>query len=214
MPGMKSDMAGAAAVLAAFAAAVRLRAPVRLTAALALAENAVGPTALRPDDVLKMLSGRTVEVNNTDAEGRLVLADALAWVVRNRTPDEVLDIATLTGAQSMATGKRQGALYCNREELERRACRAGRASGDLVHPLPYIPEFFRKEFSSTVADMKNSVKNRQNAQSSCAGQFIGNHILRYQGGWLHVDMAGPAVLSGRATGFGVGLLLTLLGVGA
>jgi probable aminopeptidase NPEPL1 len=215
MPGMKSDMAGAAAVLAAFAAAVRLGTPHRLTAVLCVAENSVGPLATRPDDILTMYSGRTVEVNNTDAEGRLVLADGLAWVVRNRGPHEIVDMATLTGAQSIATGKRHAALYCNDEALELRAVAAGRASGDLVHPLPFAPELYRGEFQSSVADMKNSVKDRNNAQSSCAAQFLLNHIPDFRGPWLHVDMAAPAVTSsGRGTGYGVGLLLTLAGVGA
>jgi len=213
MPGMKTDMGGAAAVLAAFDAAARLRLPVRLTAALCIAENAVGPGALRNDDILTMYSGRTVEVNNTDAEGRLVLADGVAWVARHRDPATLVDLATLTGAQLTATGKRTAALYCNDEDLEAEAVRAGRACGDLVHPLPYVPEFFKREFSSQVADMRNSVKDRSNAQSSCAGQFIGEHLeaARFGGRWLHVDMAGPAVSAGRGTGFGVGLLLTLAG---
>jgi len=209
MPGMKTDMAGAAAVLAAFRAAVRLGTPDRLTAVLCIAENAVGPKSLRPDDIVEMASGRTVEINNTDAEGRLVLSDGVAWVVKHRQPRVLVDLATLTGAQSTATGKRHGALYCNDDALERRIVEAGRWSGDLVHPLPYSPELFRKEFQSTVADMRNSVKDRNNAQSSCAGQFIGNHLFGagYEGTWCHVDMAGPSVHANRATGFGVGLLL-------
>ena len=211
MPGMKSDMAGAAAVLAAFSAAVRLKTEQPLTAILCIAENAVGPDAVRPDDVIRMYSGRTVEVNNTDAEGRLVLADGVAWAARNREPGAVIDLATLTGAQTVATGKRHAALYCNDDELEQRAVAAGRRSGDLVHPLPYNPEFYRREFASTVADMRNSVKDRNNAQSSCAGQFIGNHLMAtgYDRPWLHVDMTGPAVSAHRGTGFGVGLLLAM-----
>jgi probable aminopeptidase NPEPL1 len=213
MPGMKNDMAGAAAVLAAFEAAVTLGAG-RLTAILCVAENAINANATRPDDVLHMYSGRTVEVNNTDAEGRLVLADGVAWAVKNRKPTQLIDVATLTGAQAIATGRRIAALYANNEELETRAVRAGRASGDLCHPLPYAPELFRREFSSSIADMKNSVKNRNNAQSSCAGQFIANHLGPYKGAWLHVDMAGPSMIGPRASGYGVGLLLTLAGLGA
>lgn len=214
MPGMKTDMGGAAAVLAAFDAAARLDLPMQLTAVLCVAENAVGPDSLRPDDVLTLYSGKTVEVNNTDAEGRLVLGDGVAWAARHRSPSLLIDLATLTGAQSVATGKRTAALYCNDDALEARAVAAGRAAGELVHPLPYIPEFFKREFSSQVADMRNSVKDRSNAQSSCAGQFIANHLdgARYKGPWLHVDLAGPAVDAGRGTGFGVGLLLALAGL--
>lgn len=216
MPTMKTDMAGAAAVLAAFEAVAALGAPIRLTAALCIAENAVGPSALRPDDILTLYSGKTVEVNNTDAEGRLVLADGVAWVARNRSPDTIVDLATLTGAQSISVGKRTAAIYCNDDALEGDAVRAGRASGDLVHPLPYQPELFRREFSSPVADMRNSVKDRNNAQSSCAAQFIGNHLdaVTTTARWLHVDMAGPATSGDRGTGYGVGLLLTLAGLGA
>ncbi len=214
MPGMKSDMGGAAAVLAAFQAAVKRKANLRLTAILCIAENAIGSGAIRPDDVLHMYSGKTVEVNNTDAEGRLCLGDGVAWAVKHRDPEVLIDMATLTGAQGVATGKAHGALYCNDEALERRAIAAGRSSGDLVHPLPYAPELYRKEFASTVADMKNSVKDRSNAQSSCAGQFVGNHLGDYDKPWLHIDMAAPSRSGPRATGFGVGLLLTLAGVGA
>jgi probable aminopeptidase NPEPL1 len=214
MPGMKTDMGGAAAVLAAFRAAVSIGVPHRLTAVLCVAENAIGPQATRPDDILTMYSGCTVEVNNTDAEGRLVLADGVAWVIKNRQPDEIVDLATLTGAQSVSTGRRHAALYCSDEALEQRAIIAGRASGDLAHALPYCPEFFRAEFTSRVADMRNSVKNRSNAQSSCAGQFIRNHMDGWAGPWLHVDMAGPSTSNGRGTGYGVSLLLTLVGLGA
>jgi len=214
MVGMKTDMGGAAAVLGAFEAAVRLGYPERLTAILCIAENMIGPDSIRPDDVLTMLSGKTVEVNNTDAEGRLALGDGVAWAVKYRDPADIVDLATLTGAQPMATGKKHAGIYCNDEGFEQLAVRAGRASGNTVHPLPYAPELYRGEFSSHVADMRNSVKDRYNAQSSCAGQFVGNHLGEFAGRWLHVDLCGPAFSAGRGTGFGVGLLLTLLGVGA
>ena len=212
MPGMKADMGGAAAVLAAFEAAVRMGTRAPLCAVLCIAENAVGPSATRPDDILHMYSGKTVEVNNTDAEGRLVLADGVAWVAQHRKPHRIIDLATLTGAQSVSTGKLMAALFCNDDALEDLAVRTGRSVGELCHPLPYVPEFHRKEFASQVADMKNSVKDRGNAQSSCAGQFIGNHLMAtdYDGPWLHVDLAGPSTQNGRGTGFGVGLLLGLL----
>jgi probable aminopeptidase NPEPL1 len=136
----------------------------------------VGPLSTRPDDVQVFYSGKTVEVNNTDAEGRLVLADGCSFASKHLNPKIIIDIATLTGAQGIATGKRHAAIYCNDEWLEDLAVRVGRESGDLTHPLPYCPEFFKPEFASAVADMKNSVKDRSNAQSACAGQFIGNHI--------------------------------------
>jgi probable aminopeptidase NPEPL1 len=211
MPGMKADMGGAAAVIGAFAAAVRGGYPGTLHAVLCLAENAIGPEAVRPDDILTMYSGRTVEVNNTDAEGRLVLADGVAYTARHLNPDVIVDLATLTGAQLVATGRRHAAIVSDDGDLEQRCVEAGRASGDLVHPLPYAPEFFRSEFKSEVADMKNSVKDRMNAQSSCAGQFIREHLVDFDGAWLHVDIAGPSGQDERATGFGVALLLQLFG---
>jgi probable aminopeptidase NPEPL1 len=210
MPGMKRDMGGAAAVFAAFGAAVRNGCADNLHAVLCLAENAIGPDAVRNDDVLTMYSGKTVEVNNTDAEGRLVLADGIAWALRHVHPDVLIDLATLTGAQLVATGKRHAAIVSNDAELEAACIVAGRTSGELVHPLPYCPEMFRAEFKSEVADMRNSVKDRMNAQSSCAAQFIADHMGDATTPWLHVDIAGPAEADNRATGYGVGLLLTLL----
>jgi probable aminopeptidase NPEPL1 len=198
-------------VLAAFEAAVRLGSTTAITAVLCLAENSVGPESTRPDDILTMRSGKTVEVNNTDAEGRLVLADGLAWLCEGDRPDELFDLATLTGAALVATGKVHAALYCSDEALEQRVLAVGRAVGEPCHALPYAPELFRKEFRSPVADMKNSVKDRANAQSSCAGQFIANHLPAGAPPWCHIDLAGPAESAdGRGTGFGVGLLLGLL----
>jgi probable aminopeptidase NPEPL1 len=210
MPGMKNDMGGAAAVLQAFRAAVLRGHPQRLTAVLCVAENAIGPEATRPDDIIQLRSGRTVEVNNTDAEGRLVLADGVAWAAESVQPDTIIDLATLTGAAPMSTGKLIAAIYSNEEELEAAACRAGRAAGEPVFPLPYAPELYRREFKSAVADMKNSVKDRNNAQSACAAQFIAAHLPHPAPRWLHVDIAGTATDGeGRGTGFGVGLLLEL-----
>ncbi|KAJ1408272.1 cytosol aminopeptidase family, catalytic domain-containing protein [Ochromonadaceae sp. CCMP2298] len=214
MAGMKCDMGGSAAVLGGFAAAVlskKLKAP--LHALLCIAENSVDERSIRPDDILTFLSGKTVEVNNTDAEGRLVLADGCFYASSTLNPRIIIDIATLTGAQLIATGKKHAALYCNDEALEQAAVEAGQYTADLVFPLPYCPEFYKGEFKSAVADMKNSVRDRGNAQASCTGQFIGNHIEEYldQGGkWLHVDMAGPAMEGERATGYGVALLSKLV----
>lgn len=214
MPGMKRDMGGAACVLAAFEAAVRGGFPDALHAVLCLAENAIGPEAVRNDDVLTLYSGKTVEVNNTDAEGRIVLADGIAYAVKHLSPEIIVDLATLTGAQLMSTGKRHAAIVSNDEALEARCVAAGRHSGDLVHPLPYAPEFFRGEFKSDLADLKNSVKDRMNAQSSCAAQFIAEQLGDFAGGWLHVDIAGPVEAESRATGYGVALLMSLFGVDA
>jgi len=215
MPGMKHDMAGSAGVLGAFQALVAAKACTAgpLHAVLCIAENSVGPLATRPDDIHKLLSGKTVEINNTDAEGRLVLADGCAYAEQHLDPMYIIDMATLTGAQGVATGRHFAATYCNSDELEAAVVAAGKASGDLCHPLPYAPEYFQKEFASKVADFKNSVKDRSNAQASCAGQFIGNNIegfLQRGGQWCHIDMAYPAMDAERSTGFGVALLYRLV----
>ncbi|XP_064641058.1 probable aminopeptidase NPEPL1 [Lineus longissimus] len=217
MPGMKRDCGGAAAVLGAFHAAVKQGFTENLHALLCLAENAIGPEAQRPDDVVKLYSGRTVEINNTDAEGRLVLGDGVAYASKELKADVIVDIATLTGAQGIATGKYHAALLTNNPDWEEISVEAGRASGDLIHPVPYCPEIHFSEFSSAVADMKNSVADRTNAQVSCAGLFIGSHIVSDQAlfefpcTWLHIDMAYPVHCGERATGYGVGLLNTLFG---
>lgn len=206
MPGMKTDMAGAAAVFTGFKTAVEQAYANPLSAVLCLAENAIGPHALRNDDIITMYSGKTVEVNNTDAEGRLVLADGAAWAERNLQPAVLIDMATLTGAASTTVGRGISALYCNDEDLESIAIQSGLITGEVCYPLPYIPENWKLEFSSSVADMRNSVARRNNAQSACAGQFIGNHLTQ-QTPWLHIDIAPAAIDQGRGTAVGVQLLL-------
>ena len=206
MEGMKGDMGGAAAVLGAFRVLVAARCPHRLSLLLCLAENAIGPGAFKPDDILELHSGKTVEINNTDAEGRLLLGDGVSWAARELEADTIFDAATLTGAQLVATGKRIAAVISNDAELEAAMVQAGQATGELVHPLPFAPEFFRSEFSSVIADMCNSVRDRMNAQSSCAAQFVYNHIDDAGVRWAHLDLAGPAMPKDRGTGFGVALL--------
>ncbi len=208
MPGMKMDMGGAAAVLTAFKAAVEQGCDYPLSAVLCMAENAIGPQSVRPDDIITMYSGKTVEINNTDAEGRLVLGDGVAWAEQQIKADVIIDIATLTGAASTSVGKGVAAIYTNDENLERLAVKVGRQIGELCHPLPYIPEKWKLEFQSSVADMKNSVARRNNAQSACAGQFIGNHLSQ-RTPWLHLDIAGAAYENGRGTGFGTHLLIAI-----
>lgn len=217
MVSMKTDMGGSAAVLGAFQSIVQtnVNKSTPVHALLCIAENSVGPTATRPDDIHTLYSGKTVEINNTDAEGRLVLSDGCAYAARHLNPKYIIDMATLTGSQSIATGKKCAAIYCSDEDLEKTAVDVGRATGDLTFPIPYIPEFFKPEFRSEVADMKNSAINRNNALTSCAGQFIGNHIEEFLspevgGKWLHIDMAGPSFESERATGYGVALMYGLV----
>lgn len=209
MFGMKTDMGGAAGMVGATLALAAAGHPDEIICAAALAENAIGPDAYRPDDILAMHSGKTVEINNTDAEGRLVLADAASYVARKYKPDALIDMATLTGAQLLATGSRHAGVVSNRAGLERAAVEAGLRSGDMAHPLPFAPELYQNEFRSKVADMRNSVANRMNAQSSCAAQFVYAHIEDLDLPWLHVDMAGPACHADRATGYGVAFIAAL-----
>lgn len=212
MPGMKRDCGGAAGILGAFYAAVKANFSQNLYAVFCLAENAVGPTATRPDDIHTLYSGRTVEINNTDAEGRLVLADGVVYAQRDLKANIIIDMATLTGAQGVATGKYHAAILTNNEDWEDICMTAGRISGDLVFPIPYSPELHFSEFASAVADMKNSVADRSNAQASCAGLFIAAHLgFDFPGVWVHIDMASPVHSGERATGYGVALLTTLFG---
>lgn len=212
MCGMKRDCGGAAAILGAFRSAVKNGFKENLHAVFCLAENAVGPESARPDDIHTMYSGLTVEINNTDAEGRLVLGDGVAYAKKDLAADVIVDMATLTGAQGISTGQYHGAILTNNEEMEKSCIDAGKISGDLVFPVPYSPELHFEEFNSPLADMKNSVKNRMNAQVSCAGLFIGSHIgFSYEGVWLHIDMAAPVKKNELGTGYGVALLLALFG---
>eukprot|EP01061_Rhynchopus_euleeides_P030330 TRINITY_DN50419_c0_g1_i1.p1 TRINITY_DN50419_c0_g1~~TRINITY_DN50419_c0_g1_i1.p1 ORF type:complete len:515 (+),score=222.49 TRINITY_DN50419_c0_g1_i1:30-1574(+) len=211
MCGMKRDMGGSAGVLGGFLAAVRLGLPVTLHALLALADNAVNEKSLRNDDVVRCLSGRTIEINNTDAEGRLVLCDAVAYAHQTFNPTTVLEMATLTGAQGIATGKHFAAIVANNDGIEKNALAAGLISGDQCFPCVFAPELLLDEFDSKIADMKNSVASRTNAQVSCAGLFIyeAGFAGKYTGDWLHVDMAYPVETDGRGTGWGVGFLVQL-----
>ncbi|KAF6197620.1 hypothetical protein GE061_008586 [Apolygus lucorum] len=212
MPGMKRDCGGAAAILGAMSVAAELGMTCELSAVFCLAENAVGPLSTRPDDIETLYSGRTVEINNTDAEGRLVLADGVVYANRDLNADIILDMATLTGAQGIATGKYHGAVLTNSGDWESTATAVSRLAGDLLFPIPYSPELHFPEFNSAVADMKNSVSDRSNAQSSCAGLFILAHLgFDFGGTWVHVDMASPVYSGERATGYGVALLSVLFG---
>jgi probable aminopeptidase NPEPL1 len=132
MVGMKRDCGGAAAILGAFEAAVTLGFNENLHAIFCLAENAVGPIATRPDDIHTLYSGKTVEINNTDAEGRLVLGDGVAYARKDLNADVVVDMATLTGAQGISTGRYHAAVLTNNEEWEHSSTVAGKRSGDLV----------------------------------------------------------------------------------
>ncbi|VDM41452.1 unnamed protein product [Toxocara canis] len=202
MTSMKQDMAGAAGMLSSFYTLVKSGFSQNLHCLLCIAENAVSPKANRPDDVITLLSGKSVEINNTDAEGRLVLADGVFYAKSVLKADTIIDLATLTGAQRYASGKLHAAILTNSEEMERRACVAGRKSGDLVHPLPFCPDLH-------FIDLKSP-----GPLSSIAGLFIASQIdFGADVDWLHIDMAYPVDDSDRATGYGPALICALLANG-
>ncbi|MCU1691166.1 MAG: Leucyl aminopeptidase [Frankiales bacterium] len=218
MPEMKSDMGGAAAVLATVRAAADLRLPIRVTALMAIAENMPSGEAQRPGDVITQYGGRTVEVLNTDAEGRLVLADALAYAHAELDPDVVVDVATLTGAMPVALGKRIAGLFSDDDALSAQLEAAGEASGERVWPMPLV-EDYRQALDSPVADLRNIGDPKKKLQG---GSITAALFLReFTGGraWAHLDIAGPAMVGGDddelvkgGTGFGVRLLVQWLHV--
>jgi leucyl aminopeptidase len=231
MEDMKSDMAGAAAVLSTVVAAARLGLPVRVGGWLALAENMPSGTAQRPSDVLTIRGGRTVEVLNTDAEGRLVLADAI--VAAGETgPDLIVDVATLTGAQVVALGKRVSAVMSNDDVLRDRLLRVAGEAGELVWPMPLPPEL-RPSLDSSVADIAN-IGERFGGMLVAGlflNEFVGTRprpatpdtegsgetvetVEEQQIPWAHVDIAGPAFNAGAPHGYtptgGTGVLVRTL----
>ncbi|KQY47776.1 leucyl aminopeptidase [Cellulomonas sp. Root137] len=211
MEAMKSDMAGAAAVLHTVIAAARLELPVAVTGWLCLAENMPSGTAQRPSDVLTIRGGKTVEVLNTDAEGRLVMADGLVAAVEEK-PDVVIDIATLTGAQLIALGHRVSAVM-GTDDVRGEVVAAARASGEQFWPMP-LPADLRAGLKSKVADIAN-ISDRFGGMLT-AGIFLQEFVGTTP--WAHLDIAGPAYNERSAhgytpvggTGVGVRTLLALL----
>jgi leucyl aminopeptidase len=213
---MKTDMGGAAAVLGTMRAVRDLDVPHRVTALLPLAENMLGAAATRPGDVVRHWGGRTVEVLNTDAEGRLVLADALAYAVARLAPDAVIDLATLTGAATLGLGRRDAPLYSTAPDLADALVAAGAAGGERLWPMPLVDDY-RPALDSAVADLRNIADPELGFQ---AGSIIAALFLREFVGtvpWAHLDIAGTGradadedEVSKGATGFGVRTLLRYL----
>ena len=190
MIAMKSDMAGAAAILAATTAMAKIKPRVRITALLMCAENMVSGTAQRPSDVITHFGGTTVEVLNTDAEGRLVLADGLAYADLELNPDILVDVATLTGAASLGLGKQYAAMYSRDPKLSRTLSEAGERSGDRVWPMPLIDDY-APALESDIADLNHTAdKGHFSAGSVTAALFL-EHFVGDRA-WVHLDIAGPA----------------------
>jgi leucyl aminopeptidase len=210
MEEMKMDMSGGAAVIEAVAAIAELGIPINLLAVIPATENMPSGHAVKPGDIITQLNGKTVEVNNTDAEGRLILADALAYAVELGA-ERLIDLATLTGAVLIALGSTYAALISNDDELAGQVAESAERTGELAWRLPLHPEF--KELTKgTVADLTNAAAKRK-AGTIYAAEFLEEFVEERP--WVHLDIAGTAWDVGREyvgkgpTGYGVRLLVDL-----
>ena len=216
MTPMKSDMAGAAACLSVISALKDLKANVKVTALLMCAENSISGTAQRPGDVITHYGGKTVEVLNTDAEGRLVLADGLAYAVKHLNPDYLIDIATLTGAASLGLGRQYAALYSRDQKLVKELRDSGEKSGDRVWHMPLVDDY-QISLDSNIADINQTGNDSEfKAGSITAALFLEQFVA--DSTWAHLDIAGVGRADSDAgenpkggTGFGVRILLDWLG---
>jgi leucyl aminopeptidase len=219
MPLMKTDMSGGAAVLATMSALRAIGSRVAVTGLVAAAENMPSGSSIRPGDVVRHYGGRTSEVLNTDAEGRLVLADAIAYAVAELAPDAVVDLATLTGAATLGLGKRHAAFYATDEGLSEELLAAADAAGERWWRMPLVDDY-RPTLDSPIADLSNiGVDPHISGGSIVAALYLREFAAGVA--WAHLDMAGPAradrdedeYVKG-ATGYGVRTLLTWLAAAA
>jgi leucyl aminopeptidase len=213
MQDMKGDMCGGAAVIEATAAIAELGLPVRVLSVVASTENLQGGNAFKPGDILRAANGKTIEIINTDAEGRLVLADALHYA-RTNGATHLIDFATLTGAMNIALGDLYAGWFCNDDAFAADIDAAASTSGDLAWRFPLHPRY-RRMVDSDFADMKNGSELRM------AGAVLAAEFLREfsgEGPWAHVDIAGPAFIQRKrpdyaldqgGTGYGVRLIVEL-----
>lgn len=209
MESMKFDKCGGCAVLGLMKAVAALKLRVNVVGLLAAAENAISDEAYRPGDILTMMSGKTVEVTNTDAEGRLVLADALWYAQQHCKPTTMINLATLTGGVVTALGKCAAGLMSNSEALAETLVECGRRTDERLWPLPLWDEY-RDLIKSTDADIKNSAGKRY-AHPIVGGMFLKEFVDK-RVPWAHLDIAGTATTEDEraATGFGVRLLVEYL----
>lgn len=209
MQHMRSDMSGAATVLGAFEAVAALKLPVKLTGAIPLTDNMVDGKSYKPGDVIGSYSGKTIEVIDTDAEGRIILADALTYIARHHKPDMIVDLATLTGAAVRAIGSAASALFSNDDALAAALTASGEATGERLWRLPLWDEY-KDDIASDIADVKNLGKITAGAIS--AAKFLEIFIEGHPS-WAHLDIAGTAYGDNEfgkaksATGYGVRLLV-------
>jgi leucyl aminopeptidase len=210
---MKCDMAGAAVALGVIKAAAELKLKVNLISVLAVAENAIGPASYKPGDVYRSHSGKTVEVNNTDAEGRLVLADAISYLQKKYEPSRMIDFATLTGGIIIALGEEATGLFSNNDGLAKRLEKSGERTHERLWRLPLYPEYM-EYLKSSIADIKNSGPRKA---SSASGAMFIQQFVKKTIPWAHLDIAGTAFLSElksyhptAATGVGIRLIVDFL----
>ena len=213
MLGMKTDMSGSAIVLAVLSACRELEVPVRVTGLLAIAENAFGAGSYRPGDVITHYGGRTVEIGNTDAEGRIVMADALAYADAHLDPTWLVDVATLTGAARIALGRAMAPVFSTDAGLTAALVAAGVTTGETLWPMP-LPDTYRRALDSDVADL-NHIAPGVGGGAVTAALFLREFVGERR--WAHLDIAGTGrsdVDAGDsvkgATGFGTRLLLRWL----
>ena len=212
METMKDDMAGAAAVMGVIQAISSLGLKINVTAVIPTTENSIGSKSYKPGDVYKSYSGRTVEIVDTDAEGRLILADALSYTVKNLKPSRVIDVATLTGSIMVALGEEASGLMSNHDVLADLLARAGSETGERVWRMPLYDEY-KDQLKSDIADIKNTGSRFGGAIT--AATFLKEFVEEVP--WAHLDIAGTAFhseskryLPKYATGVGVRLLVSLL----
>ena len=187
MIGMKSDMSGSAAVLATILAVAEIGAPVKVTALLMCAENAISGTAQRPSDVITQYGGTTVEIINTDAEGRLVLADGLAYADLELNPDYIVDIATLTGAATLGLGRAFGAMYTRDDTLAKQFHEIGNQIGEKVWHMPLVDDY-EGALHSEIADIAHIDRMKFGGGSITAALFLEKFVGKRR--WVHLDIAG------------------------
>jgi leucyl aminopeptidase len=213
MADMKSDMSGAAAVAAALITAARLKTKVNLIGAIPIVENMPSGQATRPGDIIRSYAGKTIEIGNTDAEGRLILIDAMAYVLERYKPQLLIDLATLTGACVVALGEKIAGVFSNDEDLAASITAAGEKTHERCWRMP-LPEDYKELLKSDFADINNIPSSRWGSAITAAlflSEFVGDTR------WAHIDIAGPAYLKKEdaycgpgGSGFGVRLLMELL----